>query len=526
MDNIDLDRATLNDLAKNLRKAIQKTFSNTKADRKILDSIKNSLDISSNNILKEVNSIIELLTSAKSDSSLANVISAYESHLHGLTLEDFQSISAALASSTDQLHTKEASFDTQRKRTTEFIKSILPNIATDKLTALTKVLQLGHSSGVYSFKLVDELRILGRVGQVQTSKSGTSLAASIEKFKRAEFLISRLVDTSKVQDLINTFGYDITNSNQLAKLLEDIFSGTISESQVYDKIKQLDADSSIKSKTVNDYIEYIQFGDKFQLFSTLEKNATKNNVSVSLTIENALDNIIKGNVISALSRAGNTVMLANIQKYMSTADYAKFKQEFSKVAFADKEIVSVLTKLVSSKTFKQLVVERIVNPVLNIPTNDYKQSKPLAIDIPVAKTKIKVDNSKIINAQKRLKTVLSEQTTTTPKLRNLQGQFTSLTKLETLIRSLLLETIQKNMQRPNLRNQTGRFAESVKLDRLQRERDGSLTAFLSYMKYPYATFEKGGRQGFRGYYPSRLLDQSAREIATKLVTARLKTVIV
>lgn len=111
-------------------------------------------------------------------------------------------------------------------------------------------------------------------------------------------------------------------------------------------------------------------------------------------------------------------------------------------------------------------------------------------------------------------------------LRNLRGQFTSLVKLETLIRSLLLETIQKNMQRPNLRNQTGRFAESVKLDRLQRERDGSLTAFLSYMKYPYATFEKGGRQGFRGYYPSRLLDQSAREIATKLVTARLKTVIV
>ena len=97
MDSVDLDKATLNDLAKNLRKAIQKTFSNTKADRKILDSIKNSLDISSNSVLKEVNSIIDLLTKAKSDSSLANVVSAYESHLQGLTLEDFQSISTALA---------------------------------------------------------------------------------------------------------------------------------------------------------------------------------------------------------------------------------------------------------------------------------------------------------------------------------------------------------------------------------------------------------------------------------------------
>ena len=81
------------------------------------------------------------------------------------------------------------------------------------------------------------------------------------------------------------------------------------------------------------------------------------------------------------------------------------------------------------------------------------------------------------------------------------------------------------MQRPNLRNQTGRFASSVKLESVSQARDGALTAFLSYMRYPYATFENGGKQGKKGYYPSRLIDQSVREIAKTLVTQRMKVTV-
>ena len=110
-------------------------------------------------------------------------------------------------------------------------------------------------------------------------------------------------------------------------------------------------------------------------------------------------------------------------------------------------------------------------------------------------------------------------------LRSPQGQFTSVTKLETLIRASLQRTIIKNMQRPNLRNQTGRFASSVKLESVSQARDGALTAFLSYMRYPYATFENGGKQGKKGYYPSRLIDQSVREIAKTLVTQRMKVTV-
>lgn len=112
-----------------------------------------------------------------------------------------------------------------------------------------------------------------------------------------------------------------------------------------------------------------------------------------------------------------------------------------------------------------------------------------------------------------------------PTLRNLQGKFTSLTSLQTLMNQQLRATIIKNMKRPNLRNKTGRFASSVELKSLSRERDGAVSAFLTYMRYPYATFEREGKQGHKGYYPSRLIDQSVREIASKLVKERMRVTV-
>ena len=79
------------------------------------------------------------------------------------------------------------------------------------------------------------------------------------------------------------------------------------------------------------------------------------------------------------------------------------------------------------------------------------------------------------------------------------------------------------MQRPHLEYQTGRFANSVEVIRLQRTRDDEVTAFLTYMKYPYQTFEPGFRQGHKGYDPRILLDKSVREILAPLVAARLRT---
>jgi hypothetical protein len=83
------------------------------------------------------------------------------------------------------------------------------------------------------------------------------------------------------------------------------------------------------------------------------------------------------------------------------------------------------------------------------------------------------------------------------------------------------------MAPPALTYQTGRFAESVKLNSIQFDsRQNALTAFLSYMKYPYATFEPGGRQGSIDRSPAALIDRSVREIAAQLTKSRMRTIIV
>lgn len=169
--------------------------------------------------------------------------------------------------------------------------------------------------------------------------------------------------------------------------------------------------------------------------------------------------------------------------------------------------VDVLNNALDSKAFKDSLIEEKFSPSIK------KALTTLITDTVVGNTPELVKTKKLIKVGKP------------PLLRDTKGKFTSVTKLENLMRPMLLDTIIKNMQRPNLRYQTGRFAESVKLNKIVNK-EGALNIFLTYMRYPYATFERGGKQGHKGYYPSRLIDQSVKEIAVKLTKARFKTTIV
>lgn len=52
-----------------------------------------------------------------------------------------------------------------------------------------------------------------------------------------------------------------------------------------------------------------------------------------------------------------------------------------------------------------------------------------------------------------------------------------------------------------------------------------ITAFYTYMKYPYATFSEGGRQQYpRSRDPKLLISKSIREIAGTSVANRLRAV--
>lgn len=101
--------------------------------------------------------------------------------------------------------------------------------------------------------------------------------------------------------------------------------------------------------------------------------------------------------------------------------------------------------------------------------------------------------------------------------------------LVNLLNASLHDQIRKNMgtgdRRDVLNYRTGRFATSVKVEQVSTSRMGMITAFYTYMKNPYATFSRGGRQEFpRTRDPKTLISRSIREIASTLVTNQLRAV--
>jgi hypothetical protein len=101
---------------------------------------------------------------------------------------------------------------------------------------------------------------------------------------------------------------------------------------------------------------------------------------------------------------------------------------------------------------------------------------------------------------------------------------TNLVHLQTLLNSQLADQIKRNMKKPALVNRTGRFAESAKVERLSESRAGMITAFYSYMKNPYQTFQPGFLQGSEKRNPKTLISKSIREIASTIVGNRLRSV--
>ena len=47
-----------------------------------------------------------------------------------------------------------------------------------------------------------------------------------------------------------------------------------------------------------------------------------------------------------------------------------------------------------------------------------------------------------------------------------------------------------------LNYRSGRFAHSATIDHLTNQKQGMISVFYNYMKYPYATFSEGGRQEY------------------------------
>lgn len=79
------------------------------------------------------------------------------------------------------------------------------------------------------------------------------------------------------------------------------------------------------------------------------------------------------------------------------------------------------------------------------------------------------------------------------------------------LNSIVKHYIKQAMGRPeHLQYRSGRFARSVMLVGLTGTREQAIHIAYKYMLYPYQTFERGWKQGFRGLDPRPLIQQGIR----------------
>lgn len=274
---------------------------------------------------------------------------------------------------------------------------------------------------------------------------------------------------------------------------------------------------------------------------------------------------------SNLGKAGDVKLYASMLKSLSKDGTAKYLVElqpkslnqgsgkevhstvgsirklFSPAVLTEKTIVDIITKLQSSVTdpkfreelldmksspsYKDMLAKLIIDIMNDVQVDQVfshknvlvTKVKPIKADL----SKVKAEAQKQIALANKAKAAIEK----TPKLRTRKGQFYSLTSLVNLLNSRLADQIKKNMGSGNrtdiLNLRTGRLAESASVTRVTQSRAGMLTAFYTYMKYPYATFSAGGRQEFpKSRDPKLLISKSIREIASDQVANRLRAVLV
>jgi hypothetical protein len=209
-------------------------------------------------------------------------------------------------------------------------------------------------------------------------------------------------------------------------------------------------------------------------------------------------------------------------------------QEMAKIVSQSSD-PSFLVDLRTSKSAKEYIRDILVETITSgKSTNTVKTDTgfitsktfkaPRAPSIPSAK-EIAAEAAAVQRKVKQVKKDIERPV----QLRTLKGQFTNPASLQLLLNSALTQQIRKNMGTGNRRDilnyRTGRFAESARVENVSVSREGMITAFYSYMKYPYQTFEPGFKQGSpKTRDPKLLISKSIREIAAGLVGNKLRAV--
>lgn len=184
-------------------------------------------------------------------------------------------------------------------------------------------------------------------------------------------------------------------------------------------------------------------------------------------------------------------------------------------------IFNALKKVNFSKNLEEEIEYRAFEPLRsNKKPGTYKKKAP-------------VQKDKVLGSKNNI-TLSKPKVALVPKVKTRVKSTLTITNLPMLmlqINANLHDQIKRNMgtasRQDVLNYRTGRFAQSARVQRLSESRQGMITAFYSYMKNPYATFSRGGRQD-RPYTrdPKLLISKSIRELAGAQVANRMRAVLV
>jgi hypothetical protein len=472
---------------------------------------------------------------------VANFGSSYKAKHFEFYVEDAGSIKQDTTSygnrKLSSIFTLQKDGDYQLKSTTNKIRSFrgLNFSHANVLTHVASFLVYQNSPGsgvVKSGPLIEEMS----KNIVEYFERGHVIAQTTGRGKISSQYVTSIKDSS---------GKEINPVLLLIQLSEklDIASSGLKNIN-HELLANIDKDFNPKSPRMN-----IQFQPKFDESGL--GNQDTGRLSTSIALVSTLQRLLNINITQTISqkKAGTVSYSASAK---SLDNFAKVLKEFLQKLEKDNDklynsLASVLkatnegpflADLKSSDSFKDYVLDITSSifdkkslPVLKIkspkvPIKKIQTSKPSLPKLAPAFKKLKSElDSGTKNIKKQLKLSKDSIVTTMP------SSATNLPMLMMQINSSLHDQLKKNMGIGNrkdvLNYRSGRFASSAKVERLSESRQGMITAFYSYMKNPYATFSRGGRQD-RPYTrdPKLLISKSIRELAGAQVANRMRAVLV
>lgn len=356
-------------------------------------------------------------------------------------------------------------------------------------------------------------------------------------------LATRLMEKTQKRlsaSLRSTITSESTSSEDKASTISALNTLEKTYSNLLEYYNRLDRDSAnIKSTVVNTDIDI--YADYDKRIDRRGNNKYLVEMQLKSVNQRSADEVREGlkyirKIFSpSTASAGPQAIAAQIDKLLGTYN----KQGVATNIVTDDIFRQQLVNLKGSPSFTNMILTALTSTIRGtsvdqvytmsskkVATN--KQSQTVGVDTKLLRAYREDNKSKIQELKKNISKIRSAKLVSA-RLENIRKPSTNLTSLQNLINSQLQDVISANMgdggSRNTLNYRTGRFAASAAVERMSESRAGMITAFYTYMKNPYQTFEPGYRQGSpKSRDPKLLIAKSIREIAATKVGNSLRAV--